>query len=431
MRICIVAEHASYRFGGQGVLPLHYFSRLRARGVDVWLVVHARTREELQALFPADQSRIRYIENAWFHRFLDQLNRLFPARLGEFTIELLNQLITQHLERKIVLDLIRREGVNVVHQPIPVSPRFPSLMTGLGVPVVIGPMNGGMEYPPPLRHRESILSRLAVWVGRRLSGLAHSTFPGKRRANILLVANERTKLALPAGCAGEVIEFLENGVDLTIWFAGANGEEPDLESTEKRFVFVGRLVEWKGVDMAIEALVQVPEAHLEIIGEGPMRRTWESLAQKRGVAERVSFAGWLPQKECAARLRHAAALVLPSILECGGAVVLEAMAVGKPVIAVAWGGPADYLDEHCGLLITPASREKIVKEIARSFRRLIADPELARRLGMNGRLRALTAFDWERKIDRILDIYDRASGPSLQSTSGVCAPLPDQELLEQ
>ena len=52
------------------------------------------------------------------------------------------------------------------------------------------------------------------------------------------------------------------------------------------------------------------------------------------------------------------ALVLPSLYECGGAVVLEAMAMGLPVIATKWGGPTDYLDEKTGILIEPTGRRK-------------------------------------------------------------------------
>ena len=51
----IVAENASFRFGGEASLPLHYYSRLRARGLEAWLIVHGRTREELEALFPNDE----------------------------------------------------------------------------------------------------------------------------------------------------------------------------------------------------------------------------------------------------------------------------------------------------------------------------------------------------------------------------------------
>jgi glycosyltransferase involved in cell wall biosynthesis len=400
MRVCIVAEHASYKFGGEAVLPLHYFAGLRARGVDAWLVVHERTRVELGAVLPDELERMRFISDAWFHKLLFRLSGFLPRRIGEATLGLLSQLATQYLARKIVRKLIAREGVDLVHQPIPVSPRFPSLMAGLGVPVVIGPMNGGMEYPEAFREAESTLSRVAIGFGRSLSDFFNSLLPGKKHANVLLVANERTRLALPHGVQGSVIELVENGVQMKTW-SGSSAAK----SAKARFVFLGRLVDWKNVDVAIEALARVPDAELVIIGDGPMREPWREASWRLNVADRVTFTGFLPQYECALYLHGSLALVLPSIYECGGAVVLEAMASGVPVIATKWGGPADYLDHSCGFLIEPSSRAALVEGFAAAMNRLAGDPELRDRMGASGRRRVEQQFDWDKKIDWILDIY--------------------------
>src|ERR1700733_11853982 len=97
-RICIVAENASFRFGGEASLPLHYFSRLRRRGINAWLVTHGRTRPELEALFPNDQDRIQYIPDRWYHRLLWQLSRYLPRRVSEATFGTLMLLINQLIQ---------------------------------------------------------------------------------------------------------------------------------------------------------------------------------------------------------------------------------------------------------------------------------------------------------------------------------------------
>ena len=414
MRICIVAEHASSKFGGEAVLPLHYFAGLRRRGVEAWLVVHSRTREELEAALPDERDRMRFIPDAWFHKLLFRLSGFLPRRISEASLGLLSQLATQYLARKIARELISTERVDLVHQPIPVSPRFPSLMTGLGVPVVIGPMNGGMEYPAAFRHAESAFSRIAIGFGRGLSDFFNSLLPGKKRADVLLVANERTRLALPSGVRGRVIELVENGVQLGTW--AGSGEA--MTTRRPRFVFLGRLVDWKALDVVIEALTRVPAAELTVIGDGGMRESWRQAAERLGVADRVEFTGFLPQTECAPRLREALALVLPSIYECGGAVVLEAMASGIPVIATNWGGPADYLDQSCGFLVEPTSRQAMVEGFAAAMAKLIAEPQLRDKLGARGRERVEEHFDWAKKIDRILEIYGEllpeGSSPGLE-----------------
>jgi glycosyltransferase involved in cell wall biosynthesis len=405
LRVCIVAENASFRFGGEASLPLHFFSRLRARGIEAWLVVHGRTRPELEALFADDQDRIQYIPDKWFHKLLWKLHHLLPRRVAEATFGTLMVLLNQIIQRNRVRQIIRDHRVNVVHQPIPVSPKAPSFIFGLGVPVILGPMNGGMDYPAAFRGVESWLTRVAVALGRSSANLVNSLIPGKRDAPILLVANQRTRRALPSCVRGEIIELPENGVDLRIWTTSPAATLPDGGA---RFLFIGRLVDWKRLDLVLHSLAQIPGAHLEVIGDGPMRPAWTALAESLGIAGRTAFLGWLPQSECAHRLHNATALLLPSIYECGGAVVLEAMATGAPVVATNWGGPADYLDATCGILVDPSTPETIHRGFTDAMRTLLARPDLGAQLGTAGRRRVEEHFNWDQKIDRILEVYEQA-----------------------
>lgn len=414
MRICVVAEHASTRFGGEAILPVHYFRLLRSRGVESWLVVHSRTQNEVAELFPQDMDRVLFVPDLWIQKLLFSLSSYLPRRLSEATLGLCNQLITQFCQRAMVRRLIRDEQIDVIHQPIPVAPRFPSAMFDLGVPVVIGPLNGGMEYPPAFRRTESWISRTAITFARLFADLGNTLFPGKRHASVVLVANERTRRALPSGIRGRVIELVENGIDVGVW----QNSFGNTESMISRFVFLGRLVDWKAVDVAIRALKKVPSADIEIIGDGPMLEAWRSLAAKLGVKDRVHFVGWLSQQECATRLRYSVALVLPSLYECGGAVVLEAMAMGKPVIATRWGGPADYLDASCGILVEPESYSGLVAGFAEAMQKLIDSPGLAKSMGAAGRERAVRDFDWQRKIDSVIGIY-RALAEKRNESLGV------------
>jgi glycosyltransferase involved in cell wall biosynthesis len=176
------------------------------------------------------------------------------------------------------------------------------------------------------------------------------------------------------------------------------------------------LVDWKRLDIAIEAVARIPQAELEIIGEGPRRLAWTELTRNLRITERVRFVGWLSQQECAERLRSATALLLPSIYECGGAVVLEAMACGVPVVATSWGGPADYINATCGFLVDTASRETIVDGFTDAMRKLIADPVLCDQLGAAGRQRVEDHFDWAKKIDQILSLYREARNSGVPPT---------------
>jgi glycosyltransferase involved in cell wall biosynthesis len=408
MRILIVASNASSRMGGEAFIPLNYFRFLLARKMDVWLVVHSRNRAELTALFPDNLDRLRFVEDTSLHKKLNRFGQLLPRRLADATTGFIIHLTTQLAQRRLIRELVKTHAIDVVHEPIPVSPKTPSLMWGLGAAAIIGPLNGGMEYPKAFRRERNFISGLALGLGRALANLVNLLLPGKRRADIVLVANRRTREALPTGVAGQVIDLVENGVDFSIWKRSSTAKTA---SDSVRFIFVGRLIDWKAIDIVLAAMHRLEgrlRVSLEIIGDGPMRQTWQDLAHQLGLGANVQFTQWLSQHECALRLQQADVFVLPSLFECGGAVVLEAMAMGLPVIATAWGGPADYLDQSCGILVKPDSRESLIAGFASAMTTLVQSPALRERLGRAGLSRARAEFDWERKIDRITDLYELA-----------------------
>ncbi len=403
LRVLIAAENASRTMGGEAILPFHYFRLLLARNADVHLITHERCRAELLALFPDDTGRLHFVTDHPLQKLLFSLGKLVPRRLSEATFGLTTQLLTQQSQRAILRTLITPRSV--IHQPIPVAPRFPSLLNSLGTPLVIGPLNGGMEFPLAFRSFESHSTRLLIALARTLTNLANLFFRGKREAAALLVANDRTRQALPSGTRGQILQLPENAVDTAHW---PPASVPP--ASPARFLFMGRLIDWKALDIVLEAMAAMPPGGkdfvLDIVGDGPMRIVWQAQAERLDLTNRVHFHGWQSQAVCAKLLQACTALVLPSLYESGGAVVLEAMAVGRPVIATAWGGPTDYLDTTTGILVDPTSREALVTGFADSMQSLANSPRLCQQLGKEGRARVLADFEWDRKLDRMLEIYN-------------------------
>jgi glycosyltransferase involved in cell wall biosynthesis len=107
-------------------------------------------------------------------------------------------------------------------------------------------------------------------------------------------------------------------------------------------------------------------------------------------------------------LQDSDVLVLPSLLECGGAVVLEAMSMELPVIATNWGGPRDYLDTSCGILVEPESPKAFIDALAAAMIQLANHPEVRQTMGKAGRQQILEHFNWDAKVNRILEIYQEA-----------------------
>lgn len=426
--ILIVADQASTRRGGEAILPYHYFRLLRQRGVDVRLVVHERTREELLELFPEDGDRLYFIADPPWHIRIWKLGSKLPSRVATFTTGFVLDWLTQRYQKALIKQLIQEHDIQVVHQPTPVSPKLPSQIYGLGVPVVIDPMNGAMDYPTAFRQKQSWLQDAFIQVARQFSGVINTLIPGKKEAAILLVANARTCDALPKGRKGTVIEVVENGVDLSLWAQEGDGSASApaqlSEETNQRavtqFIFMGRLVDWKAIDLLLLAFQKASQSApiaLKLIGDGDVKASLEQQAKALQVwAEpaltadpgKVQFMGWMAQKDCAHALQQSDALILPSLLECGGAVVLEAMACRLPVIATRWGGPVDYLDDSCGILVDPSSRAAFIDGLAAAMVTLAHDPFLKQQMGQAGYAKVQEKFDWNTKIDAILAIYRQA-----------------------
>ena len=409
MRIVIVAQNASTKFGGESLLPLNYFRILRSRQIETWLVVHARTQAELEALFPEDCDRMHFVPDTWVHRLLSKIEGFLPPRIGAPTIGLLSHIYTQKIQRRVVQRLVSEHQIDIVHEPTPVSPKFPSLMFGLGSPIAMGPLNAAVKFPPTFqRSRQSLAIDSLIAFGHKFVDVLNRLWPGKIQAETVLVANARTAQALPAGVRGKIIQLVENGVDLSVWRSTSTlSKEPN---QQVRFVSLGRLVDWKGVDLLLEAFAAVvtqTDAVLEIIGDGEIQGELEAQTARLAIEDRVIFSGWLSQEQCAQRLQQADAMVMPSLREPGGAVVLEAMAVGLPVIATNWGGPKDYIDGTCGILVEPDSRESFVKGLTEAMVKLAHSSQLRQTMGSAGQQRVNEHFDWERKVDRILEIYQQ------------------------
>jgi glycosyltransferase involved in cell wall biosynthesis len=407
-RICIVCQDASYKFGGEASLPWLCFKYLRQRGVDVHLVSHSRTAPEIMAAFPNDHDRLNFAPDTKIEVWLWKLGKLLPRKIDEQTLTVLRQMQNQRMQRKIVRRLIAEKNIQVVHEINPVSPRMVSLMHDLGVPVIIGPLAGGMTYPPAFQHMDSFAGRMVEAMGRKFSNFLNWLVPGKRKAAALIVANEQSRKALPPGVKGKIFHIPDVGVDLEVWNQRAKIEARD--DDEIRFVYLGRLSDWKGVQYLIPAFKTVaqqqPRAMLYILGDGKERQSLEDLMRRLDLTDRVKFVGWVSAEEGAKRLRAADVFVLPSLREVGGIVLIEAMAVGLPAVTTAWGGPNIHITDETGIRVPPDSEEGFIRGLSEAMLRLANSPELRKQMGQAGTERVRTNFyDWNQKADRLLEIY--------------------------
>jgi glycosyltransferase involved in cell wall biosynthesis len=211
-----------------------------------------------------------------------------------------------------------------------------------------------------------------------------------------------------AGVPGDRLTVIPSGI--------ADEEPPPVDPAEVRAalgvppaapvaLFAGRLAAQKGVDDLVAALDLLqhvrPDLHTWIAGDGPLREQLETTARAFRLDGRVRFLG---HRDDVPRLLAAAdLLVLPSLYEGLPNVVLEAMRFRKPVVATAAPGTTEVVaDGTTGLLVPVHDRPAL----AQAIRRVVADPELARRLGEAGRARAEAEFRAETMVARFADLYE-------------------------
>jgi glycosyltransferase involved in cell wall biosynthesis len=172
-------------------------------------------------------------------------------------------------------------------------------------------------------------------------------------------------------------------------------------------LFSGRLVSGKGLAVLIQALPHVRgDWVLKIAGDGPQAGRLGDLVRTLGLAERVRYLGRVNREDMVELYREAAVVVVPSIWpEPLGMVGLEAFSYARPVVGSAVGGITDWLiDNETGFQVPPGDPRRLADRI----NRLLADPQLARRMGQAGRKLVERHFTLTRHVDGLLEAFATA-----------------------
>ncbi len=185
----------------------------------------------------------------------------------------------------------------------------------------------------------------------------------------------------------------------------AVAEPPPAAERARRVLYAGRLVGAKGVGVLLRAMRGL-DAELVVCGDGHDAARMQALARRLGIAEKVSFRGWLPPAELARELAAAAVVAVPSLWpEPFGLVGLEAFGAGTPVVASATGGIPEWLHDGIdGIAVPPGDADAL----AAALGRLLDDAGLRARLGEAGRQLVAARFTPERHVEAALAAYGQA-----------------------
>jgi glycosyltransferase involved in cell wall biosynthesis len=300
---------------------------------------------------------------------------------------------------------------DVVLRLLPISSVLPSpfaffLRRG-PIPFVVGPINGGLPWPPGFSQAE----KQKEWISNlrnfyRFLPFGRSTY---RDAAAIIAGSSHTYNEFAA--YREKLFFVpgENGIDHARYTGTLRTSR---RSDKLELIFVGALVPYKACDLALRAavsLLRIDRARFTIVGDGPERRRLEELAKSLGIAKVVSFHGTLRHQQAMQRLVAADALVFPSVHEFGGAVVFEALAMGVVPVVVDFGGPGDIVHPEVGFKVPLTNEEDVVLQIEKVLAKLSDDPALLERLRKQGIRYARERLSWDGKAEMTTQILTWAT----------------------
>ena len=208
----------------------------------------------------------------------------------------------------------------------------------------------------------------------------------------------------------EDADIIPNAVDAHRFNPNNDGtwvrEKFDLDEHEKLVMYVGRIVYHKGLEYFVRSAKHLgPDVKHLLVGTGDFRPELERIIEEEDIEDKVMFAGRVPNEDLPDYYTAADVCVLPSVsrLEAFGIVALEAMASGTPVIVSDIPGVREVIVEgKHGLLSEPMNS----KDLAGKIRTILTNPQLAEKMGKNGRKRVVSKFTWKKVADDIMDVYE-------------------------
>ncbi len=291
--------------------------------------------------------------------------------------------------------ILHRQRIDLIHVhwliPQGLSVAIAGLVTA-NVPPMVCTSHGG----DLLGLNGWLLTAIKRWVIRRSSRLT-------------VVSNAMTACALSLGARPGQLQTISMGVDAQTLFV----PDPAMVRADNELLFVGRLVEKKGIAFLLDAMPEIirrhPGACLRIVGNGPLSDVLKQQVHRLGIGHAVTFMPALPNKDLPALYQRATVFVAPSIVtdqgdqEGLGLVLVEALACECPVVASDLPAIRDVVI-HGETGMTAAQKNPIA--IAEAVVGILADAGLRRRTAHSGRQHVLRHFDWESVAARYGRLFD-------------------------
>ncbi len=402
---------SAYAFNPSGSLRLHpgedqagwSLTEQLSRRHDVWVITHSYNRDAVVEALSAGKMQgvsIHFINLPRWMRWL------YKIEFGQRIYYYLWQIKAWRTARK----QHRRVSFDAAHHITFGNDWIPSFIGAfLPVPFIWGPVGGGQTTPKPLKKEYSLGGKLselgretAQWLGRRLWTRRRCV----KRARVILVCNRETREKIPKKHRSKVVYFPVNGIS-----EEDIGPAPRKRGMSRPFrvLTAGRLHRLKGFSLAVSAfqifLKNNPHAELEIVGEGPEKKALEHLIQKYRIDKKVHMVPWMKREDLIKKMRRCDVFLFPSFRDGGGAVIIEAMAQGRPVVGLDVAGSGFHIDRKWGIKVKAGEPAPTAESLARALDLLCRDEDRRLKMGRAARERVLSYYTWDRLGERMEQIY--------------------------
>jgi glycosyltransferase involved in cell wall biosynthesis len=390
MKIIHILHHSISPFAGQYPEgdPLHYNTGLTMKYARAIRAHHPEVK--LECWRPEHTTPQIYV---WYDEAAQITHRVFPSLYGRYNLEYSHAMLKAVREEAIKGEtFFLMQGSYNLHTYLlaPILKRTPAILQS----------HGG--FPARVLFQRS-RRRWARYVYLLLAPIEKHFL--SQYQHIFGISREEGGY-LQDLCPHSTVHFSPTGVDFVKFSPGdrqAARQVCKLPEEGHVLLYVGRLTAEKGLEYLLEAFAIArsklnPTATLIVVGSGPLQDTLMRQVQELGLTHAVTFTGNLPSEQLPHWYRAADITVIPSLLEWFGAVAVESLACGTPIVGTEAGGLVDIVEEFgCGLLIPPKDAQALAEAIITAFDTLpTLRPDIAR-----GR----AAFDWSVKIDTLFHLW--------------------------
>lgn len=395
MRILYIAYSCAPNSGSENrigwCVPLEM-----AKNNEVFVITKAEHKQVISdflRLNPVSNIHFEYVDIPYVYK------KLFNGFMYSARLNLWHRRAIKVAER-----ICQREEIQIIHQITPVEIRAIGDYGSIkDVYFVAGPLGGGEYIPSGLR--DYAKGHYTVEIIRKLMNSWYRFYYKSsgclKRCDCLIYANAETRTYLGYGTQLQSDIFTDDNME------NRKGHTNGTDSMV--FLFAGRLIYRKGLSLLFDALEALPEGYdyeVRIVGDGPdkdlLKARWSC---SKCLQDHVSWVGRLPFAKMPEEYAKANVLIMPSIRETGGSVMLEAMYHGIPVIAIDRFGSGLLLNDRLGWTFDGQSKQDFISSLANAIQDCICHPEEVAKKGQN-MLEAAKKYTCSKKVKEFMVIYD-------------------------